>query len=96
MWKASAAVALVSVLGWVLFGPNDDIKAYGSFAPGGPERVEGAVATGDGWTRRDVFFPAGGARGGRLHGWFYRPAAAFKLERLPVVVLASGLGAQVK
>jgi len=97
-------VAVVAAVAWVIFGPNDDIIAYGSFAGGGgPERVEGTVVTGDGWTRRDVFFPtlaaagkgsSGGSSGGvgngawgaesrgeLLHGWFYRPAGAFRLVR---------------
>jgi len=42
-------VAVVAAVAWVIFGPNDDIIAYGSFAGGGgPERMEGTVVTGDG------------------------------------------------
>ena len=93
IWTLSAV--LLAGVGYVLFGNNDDVVAYGSFPAGGPERVEGTVVTDSGgkWTRRDVYFYT--VDGSRCHGWFYRPSGVPDTEKVPIVVMASGLGAQI-
>ena len=87
------AAGVVAELGYALVGHNENIVAYGSFDPAGPARVEGTITSSrDGkWTRRDVYFYS--VDGSRCHGWFYRPSSV--ADKLPVVVMASGLGAQI-
>ena len=82
----------IASLSWILFGPNSDIVSYGSFKKGGPERVEGTVVIGERWKRRDVYFYT--VDGSRCHGWFYEPSSV-EGEKVPVIVMASGLGAQI-
>jgi len=86
---------LVAVLGFIVLGPNSDIVAYGSFHPAGPTRTAGTLVTGRGFVRTDVYFSSGDERAPLLHGWWYRPKSARYNDKLPTVLMASGLGAQV-
>lgn len=99
----SIAAAVVGILGGIVFGPNADIVRYGSFEKGGPERAaEEPPVDSDKWVRRNVYFTA--TDGEQCHGWFYLPKVApdggnggsgGSKKEIPLVVMASGLGAQI-
>jgi len=105
-WLGWLLVLLLSV-GWVLFGRNPDIQAYGTFHHNvtHPLRVDGnTLHHGDGFVRRDLYFPCSavyqpadsrrGERSLRCHAWYFRPEGT-EGQLLPLVIMGSGLGAQI-
>lgn len=86
-------IVLVAVVAGLLFGPNGDVVRVGSFEKGGPKRAVGGALDGPGWTRKDVFFRT--ADDTRCHGWLFRPVGVAPDTKLPVILMASGLAAQI-
>jgi hypothetical protein len=91
-WFAHLCIISLAAISYVIFGPNTDIVAYGSFPRSGPRRIDGAREEMEEYMRSNVYFP--NVEGTKLHGWYYRPANYLDVK-LPTIVMASGLGAQI-
>lgn len=85
-------IVLIALIGYVIFGPNEDIVAYGSFEKGGPKRLDGAREETEVYQRSNVYFK--NVDGTKCHAYYYRPLNYFDIK-IPTIVMASGLGAQI-